>query len=395
MPNPFASRFMAGYECSTHRRKVDGKRLDLIAATAHDVHACRDYALAAADGLRTARDGLRWHLIEAEPGRYDWSSWLPMLAAAGSADMQVIWDLWHYGTPDWLDIFSAEFPARFAAFAAAAARVHSEYSNAGPLWCPVNEMSFFSQMAGEVGHFHPFAHGRGHELKRQLVRAAAAASVVLRVVDSRARLVWGEPTVNVLPSSFEPGDRANAEGWRQAQFQVFDMLCGRMDPELGGRPEILDIVGANFYPHNQWIMGSRGSVPLGHHDWRPFAEMLIELHERYGRPILVAETGAEGSARASWLHYVAGEVDDARRRGADVQGICLYPVLAYPGWDNGRACQAGLYGPADGEGRREVCEPLLAELRRQQAQQANTAAARAAASAFMLRSQPQPPANAA
>jgi hypothetical protein len=33
-------------------------------------------------GLLTVRDGLRWHLIEREPGRYDWSSWLPMLEAA-------------------------------------------------------------------------------------------------------------------------------------------------------------------------------------------------------------------------------------------------------------------------------------------------------------------------
>lgn len=358
---------MAGFECSTHRRKEGAERLDLIAATGHDIHAFSDYARAAADGLATARDGLRWHLIETAPGVYDWSSWLPMLEAAGAAGVQVVWDLWHYGTPDWLDIFSDAFHERFATFAAAAARVYADASDAVPLWCPVNEISFFSQMGGEVGHFHPFGHRRGHELKQRLVRAAVAAADAVRDVDPRARLLWAEPCVHVLPATFSPQDMADAEGWRQAQFQVFDMLCGRMDPQLGGRPELLDIVGANFYPHNQWIMGGGGSVPMGHHTWRPFSELLGELHARYGRPILVAETGAEGSARASWLHYIASEVEDAARAGADVLGICLYPVLAYPGWDNARVCQAGLYGPPDANGHRETHQPLLAEIQRLQA----------------------------
>ncbi len=367
MPKLFASHFQAGFECSTHRRKHDGARLDLIATTGHDVHARADYLRVAADGLGTARDGLRWHLIEPEPGVYDWSSWRPMVDAAADAGVQVIWDLWHYGTPDWLDIFSADFPPRFAAFAAAAAREHARATGAVPVWCPLNEISFFSHMAGEVGHFHPFAHGRGHALKQQLVRAGVAGAEALLAVDPRARLVWAEPCVNVLPATYEPHDIADCEGWRQAQFQVFEMVCGRMNPELGGRPALLDIVGANFYPHNQWIMGTRGSVPLGHHDWRPFSAMLTELHQRYGRLILVAETGAEGTARASWLHYIASEVEDARRAGADVQGICLYPVLEYPGWDNDRACETGMYGPADATGRREAHQPLVEEIRRQQA----------------------------
>lgn len=363
MSLPFASRFMAGFECSTHRRKA-GDRLDLIAATGHDVHAAADYARAAADGLRTVRDGLRWHLIEATPGVYDWSSWLPMLGAARQAGTQVIWDLWHYGTPDGLDIFADDFAPRFAAYAAAAARVHARETDAVPVWCPMNEISFFSFMGGTVGDFHPYAHGRGHELKRRLVRAAVAAADALLAVDPRARLVWAEPCVHVLPVTWSPEDLADCHGWRMAQYQVFDMISGAMDPELGGRPALLDVVGANFYPHNQWIMAGGGRVPLGHHDWRPFSDMLRELWDRYGRPIIVAETGAEGSARASWLHYVAHEVADARAAGVGVEGICLYPIIAYPGWDDGRACETGLYGPADADGARETHAPLLREITR-------------------------------
>src|SRR3712207_8963919 len=37
---------------------------------------------------------------ETAPGRYDWSSFLPMLRAARDRGIQVIWDLCHYGWPE-------------------------------------------------------------------------------------------------------------------------------------------------------------------------------------------------------------------------------------------------------------------------------------------------------
>jgi hypothetical protein len=98
----FQSFFMAGFECSSHRRP-DGVRLDLLDSTGHAALAAEDYRACAAHGLLTARDGLRWHLIEQVPGRYDWSSWLPMLEAAAQVGIEVIWDLLHYGSPDHLD----------------------------------------------------------------------------------------------------------------------------------------------------------------------------------------------------------------------------------------------------------------------------------------------------
>jgi hypothetical protein len=69
-PHLFGSFFIAGFECSSPRRR-DGRRLDLLAATDHDRLAAHDYRHVAAHGLRTVRDGLRWHRIEAAPGRYD------------------------------------------------------------------------------------------------------------------------------------------------------------------------------------------------------------------------------------------------------------------------------------------------------------------------------------
>jgi hypothetical protein len=104
---------------------------------------------------------------------------------------------------------------------------------------------------------------------------------------------------------------------------------------------------------------------MGHHEYRPLADMLVEIGERYQKPVFIAETGAEGSGRPAWLHYVCDEVRDARARGADVQGVCIYPVTAYPGWDNSRHCQVGLLSTVGSDGRRHVYEPLADELKRQ------------------------------
>jgi hypothetical protein len=145
----FQSPFLAGYECSTHRR-ADGRRLDLLTATKHAELARQDYEQLAQHGIRTVRDGVRWHLIETTPGSYDWSSLLPMLEAASATGTQVIWDLCHYGYPDGLDIWSPDFVTRFAAFSRAAAHVIADNTAGVPFLCPVNEISFWAWAGGEV-----------------------------------------------------------------------------------------------------------------------------------------------------------------------------------------------------------------------------------------------------
>ncbi|MDB5513197.1 MAG: beta-glucosidase/6-phospho-beta-glucosidase/beta-galactosidase [Enterovirga sp.] len=316
--------------------------------------------------MRTARDGLRWHLIEQAPGRYDWSSAAPMVRAAGQSGMQVIWDLCHYGWPSHIDIWSPAFPASFARFSREAALVIADVSGAAPLLCPVNEISFWSWAGGEVGRFGPCTTGRGAELKRQLVRAWIAAVDAVRSAIPDARFISAEPAIHIDPGGMAtPEQFAAAEHNRLSQFEAIDLLTGRREPELGGHPGYLDILGINFYPDNQWYYGGL-TIPLGHHAFRPFGQIVREWHGRYGRPILIAETGSEGTARASWLHYVCGEVREVMAQGLPVEGVCIYPILEYAGWENERICKTGLLSmPVAGV--RHVYEPLAAELRVQRA----------------------------
>ena len=360
----FQTFFLGGFECSCHRLR-SGKRLDLINTTGHDRHVRADYERLRSLGIATARDAVRWHLVETSPYRYDFSSVLPMLQAARETGVQVIWDLFHYGWPEDIDIFQPQFVNRFRAFARAFAHVFANETDSTPFIAPVNEISYFAWAAGDAGYLNPFAIHRSFELKVQLVRAAIAATDAIWDLLPNARIVHADPAIHISADPAYPEQQAEVEGHRLAQYQAWDMLTGRLWPLLGGADKYLDIIGVNYYDHNQWLHGGAFIDP-SHPLYRPFHEILGEIYTRYGRPLFIAETGVEGEARADWLNYIAKEVSMAMEAGIPIEGICLYPICDYPGWDDERCCQTGLWGYADEKGNREYHEPLALELQRQQ-----------------------------
>ena len=366
----FQSFFIGGFECSTHRTQA-GRRLDVIAATAHDKHAAADYLRLHKHGMRTVREGIRWHLIEQRPYVYDFSSVLPVLRAARETGTEVIWDICHYGWPDDIDIFRPEFVRRFAHLSLAFAEFLANETDAVPFVAPINEISFLAFASGEVAYFYPLIQGRGFELKAQLVRAAIEGSEAVWDIHPQARIIHTDPVINVVADPARPDERDKAENYRISQYQAWDMLAGRMWPQLGGAEKYLDIIGVNYYPHNQWVYGPlqfnpSAAIPRSHPQYRPFRDILREVYERYNRPTFVAETGAENEARVDWLRYISSEVSAAMKEGVVVEGVCLYPIVNHPGWDDERHCHNGLYDYLDHAGQRELYVPLAQELHRQQ-----------------------------
>ena len=230
---------------------------------------------------------------------------------------------------------------------------------------PINEISFWSWAGGSLGYINPAVERRGNELKSILVRAAIAAIEALKDVDPRCRIVSAEPTINVIPRSTSNADIAAARQYTLAQFEALDLISGRQRQELGGRPEYCDIVGVNYYLHNQWLDGDL-PVSVEHPQYRPFSDLLIEVYNRYCRPVFVAETGIEGDVRPDWLRIIGSEVKLAQQVGVPVAGLCLYPITDYPGWDDARLCATGLMGSINPDGSRSVFGPLAQELSEQQ-----------------------------
>ncbi len=284
-----------------------------------------------------------------------------MLRASQAAGTQVIWDLCHYGWPDDIDVFSTAFVERLGKLGAAFAKFLHDETDEEALVCPLNEPSFLSWAGGEVEYINPFQRSRGFELKQQLVRASIEASEAIWNVLPDARMVHCEPAIHIAPDPILPGDGELVEEFRLLQFQSLDMLTGIESPQLGGSAKYCDIIGLNYYWNNQWVHRSR-TLQRGDRLYRPFRDLLQEFHERYQCSVFVSETGIEDDRRADWFDYVASEVLAAQESGTPVEGICLYPILNHPGWDNDRHCHCGLLDYADDRGRRECYQPLADSL---------------------------------
>lgn len=358
----FDTFFIAGFECSAMRRN-DGVRLDLIASTQHDRFASADYRAAFRHGMRAARDGIRWHLID-RSGAYDWSTAIPMISAARDAGCEVVWDLAHFGCPEDVDIWSAEFVGRFARYAAHAARIIGHFSDPPHYFCLMNEISFWAWAGAERGEFYPSASWRGHELKVQLVRANIAAAAAIKGFGRGAKLVTSEPLIHVAAMNASRIGEADAR--TASQFEAVDMVMGLSRPDLGGRPEYVDVIGVNFYPFNQWFIEGP-TIPFGHYCFVPLHDLLGTAYSRYRRPIVISETAAEGNAKASWLHYVMQEVALAAAQGVPVEAVCLYPIIDYRQWTEERTCSAGLWSSDVSQtGERRIDPMYWDALRRQQ-----------------------------
>jgi beta-glucosidase/6-phospho-beta-glucosidase/beta-galactosidase len=383
----FKSFYMAGFECATGRNR-HGEWIDQVAATEHDRFTDDDYAMLAARGIRTVREGVRWPLVDRGTA-WDFSSLDSLVAAAKRHEVEVIWDLFHFGYPERLDPFRPEFARAFARYAGAVAR-HLRAELPPPhYFTVVNEGSYFAWAAGEVARFAPHARGRGYELKVNLARAAIQAVRAIRAAVPHARFVTVDPICNVvLPSGAAPRAREHAEHFNHVVvFQFMDMLAGRLHPELGGSRDCLDIVGINYYATNQWEL-EQDDQPLDHRDPRRvrIAELVRRVARRYEGPVLLSETGDCDERRTAWLEGLSATALELLEEGCDFRGVCLYPILGMPEWHE-RSCWArmGLWDlePSDGRLARVPYAPALQALARAQLElERHWAGARGVASAM-------------
>jgi beta-glucosidase/6-phospho-beta-glucosidase/beta-galactosidase len=369
----FPTFFLSGFECSTFVWKDQGRR-DLAAETRHREHAQEDYAFLRHLGIGVAREGAPWPLIHRGRGRYDFAPIEPLIEAMHAQHVLPIWDLCHYGYPDELDPFGADFAPRFADYAQAVAEHVIPRLPEPHFFTPINEITFFAFAAGEWGWAAPFGRTRQErfDLRRRLCEADIAAVNAIRAVSSAARMVHIDPLVNVVA----PKDRPDlaAAAWRETYddtFLAWDMIAGHRHPELGGAPDILDIIGVNCYSFGQMEYrehGPHAALPPGDDRIVPLCELLLFAYERYRRPMIVGETSGLETGRAAWLRDVVQETLAAVDRGVDLHGVCLFPAVDMPDWHKGIWVHNGLADLVEDAGdlRRNPVWTYCAELRRWQ-----------------------------
>ena len=203
------------------------------------------------------------------------------IKTAAHAGVEAIWDLSHFDPPP--------HPARHARSVAEAAEPDQ------PLWlCPVNEPSLYPRLAGMV--------------EAAAVEMAIAMARVAKDHHADVRILTTDPITGV-------GER---------QFAATDALVAT---------GLVDVVGVNYYPHT-----ARTAL----------RKVLLKTWRRYRKPVLVAETSWHdghprhrrrhpGFNKAAWLRHIAEEIAAAEAQGAEIAGVCWYPIVDCPPWHRPRS----------------------------------------------------------
>jgi beta-glucosidase/6-phospho-beta-glucosidase/beta-galactosidase len=245
----------------------------------------------------------------------------------------------------------------------------------GPyFFTPINEITFFSFCGGEWGWVAPYKNSKEDrfEFRKILCHAAIEGVKSIRSVHPEARMVHMDPLVHVVAPRDKPQlkEAADHETFIDT-FVAWDILVGKQHPELGGSPEILDIVGANNYSFGQMEYREHGPhAALSPDDDRieSLCTLMKRVWERYKRPMIISETSGMGGGRAAWLKDVMEEALAAVNEGMDLHGICLFPAVDMQDWHTGEWLNNGLCDMIrEGDALRRVLhQPYVDELRKWQ-----------------------------
>ena len=373
-PGIFPTFFISGFESSSFLWR-DKKRRNLITETQHDRFAMQDYELLRRLGIAVSREGIPWPMVD-QKGQYNFSCIDPMIEAMNRQQILPIWDLCHYGYPDDLDPFSDAFVQRYASYCEAAAayvvpKMHGPY-----FFTPINEITFFSFCGGEWGWVAPYKNTKQDRFRfrEMLCKAAIAGVKAIRQIDPSARMIHMDPLVQVVAPRDRPDQQEAA--WHETYvdtYMAWDILCGKVHPEYGGSPEILDIVAPNNYSFGQMEYREHGPhQALSPDDDRivSLCDLLQLVWNRYRRPMIIGETSGMNDGREHWLCDVMQESLAAVNRGMDLHGICLFPAVDMPDWHTGQWLHNGICDlvPEGDVLKRVECEGYIDELRRWQRQ---------------------------
>jgi len=340
---PYKSFWMGGFEGADHVNE-QGARLDMVAWSGHLASVESDYEQLAKMDIKTVRESVGWRISQPTiDSHLDLSRAVAFAEAAKKHDIQLIWTFMHYGTPEGVSLLDDSFVDHFVEYATKVAETLAPFDDA-PVFNLINEISFLSWATSQTNFMWPYqgkpegarseAARQGFVTKCRLVRAVLKAMEAVRDVCPAARFLHVEPLVHMVTPFDKPELEELAQEIRSHQWQVWELLRGTMEPQLGGYPEALDLMGVNYYYNGQMEVVTDKYLEWIEPDPRrlPFNALLEETWGRYRRPLIISETGHMDDTRALWLDRIFKELKDATDSGVPIEGVCVYPISDRPCW---------------------------------------------------------------
>jgi glycosyltransferase involved in cell wall biosynthesis/beta-glucosidase/6-phospho-beta-glucosidase/beta-galactosidase len=350
-------RFLGAFE-STYLPAHD---VDVAELTGHATRWRSDLDALLDTGVTDLRYPLRWHRIESEPGRYDWSVPDRIMAHLQKRGARPILDLVHHTSyPAWLTggFRDRRFRPAYVRFAEAVAHRYPWV----PGYCLFNEPFATLFLAGHEALWPPYDRGLPGfiRLLTSVLPAISEAATIWREALPHAQHLWIDTAEHHSGTQGAPAVHAALANDRR--HIALDLALGHdLDPErpflrllleAGGEhllttpPLTVDRLGLDYYAHSEWWYDEEGGRAPSPHPVG-FAAIAEHYGDRYGLPMLLGETNLRGlpSDRISWLRHMLEQYELAVSRGVDLDGFCWFPFIDSADWDSLLARPAGRIDP--------------------------------------------------
>jgi len=334
-----------------------GRVLDEYELTGHLGQWRSDLARAADTGATAIRYGLPWYRVNPAPGVFDWE-WADAVIGhlATETGMEIILDLVHYGSPAWLAGSFAD-PSYAAAVARYAGEVARRYRGAVRAYTPLNEPLVTASFCGMRGIWPPYLSG-DHGWARVVTAVATgvqAAVQAIREADGEAEIVHVE-AVQVYETA-DDSLLGELRLWERRSELPTQLITGQLGPEdsmwswlenhgvtgttlrrLASEGVMPDVIGLNYYPELSCreLVRLDGNVVHVAYDggMGRLAQVLRQWHARYRSPLMITETGVEGSTgkKLEWLDELVAGLRVLRREGVPVVGLTWWPIMDFVDW---------------------------------------------------------------
>jgi beta-glucosidase/6-phospho-beta-glucosidase/beta-galactosidase len=339
-----------GIECSAPTI-AGGLRRDELLLTDHWNRVEEDLDLVVGFGITHLRYGIPFHVVAADPDRLDWAWTDRAMAAIRERPIEPIVDLVHFGVPDGLTGFGdPRLVERYEGYV----RAFVERYPWVRWYTPVNEPLITALYSAGKGYWNELA-SDDRSFVAALANAVTCAirgTEIIRAARPDAVFLQSDACESFAPD--DPGDPASCAAATQLTergFLGFDLTYGRAPSERMERWLIENglaeerlawflehgslegtIVGLDYYTGNERRVTAAGVELPG----EPYGlgELARRFHERYGRPVMLAETNRVSELATDWLRETWNDLVAAERSGVPVAGYCWYSLTDQVDWDS-------------------------------------------------------------
>jgi beta-glucosidase len=344
--------WMTGFECSAFPHIG----ADELAETQHYLWWASDIERLRDTGITMIRYGIPWHRVNPRPHEYDWTWTDGALDLLQQVGITPIVDMYHYGTPLWIEggIMNPIFGEMQGWYAKAFAQRYPQIT----YYTPTNEPYICAAFGTEFAIWYPFLRGQKNAVRsfKNVAEGICRSMRAIRAIRPDAMLMI--PDTCEYYHSVE-GAFPEEAAWRvERRFLVHDLYQGLVTRDhplwtymvengvaewelewFWRNPARLDLLGLDYYKHSEHQLrqgpnGERFDETAEHQ--LGFAELARQYSTRYnGVPVILAETNVGGPVeeRIAWADTLVGEMRRAREAGTPVGAFTYYGAIDHVDWD--------------------------------------------------------------